>query len=143
MRGYFPACCVNAIACSQQTRRSGVSPAARSKTATSTGARESVTLRRPGAGNVRLLFVKSALAWPRSSGHDVYTYHTMKACAALGHDVSMALTEPPRPEAIEGLDLKALYRFDQVNGSAWQESSTWLQRRFRSFFGIPNAHLSG
>ena len=36
---------------------------------------------------MRLLFVKHSLVWPRSSGHDVHTFHMMKACAELGHEV--------------------------------------------------------
>ena len=92
---------------------------------------------------MRLLFVKSALAWPRATGHDVYTYQTMRSCSALGHEVSLALATEPKPEALQGLDLRALYRFDQPNGAAiWQEPSTWLQRKFRSFFGVSDQQLS-
>jgi hypothetical protein len=39
---------------------------------------------------MRLLFVKHSLAWPRSSGHDVHTFHMMKACGEMGHDVFLA-----------------------------------------------------
>jgi len=92
---------------------------------------------------MRLLFVKSTLGWPRSLGHDVHTYHTMKACAALGHEISLAVAVEPKPEALEGLPLSGLYRFGAVNGAAaWPESSTWLQRKFRSYFGVPEAHLT-
>jgi glycosyltransferase involved in cell wall biosynthesis len=91
---------------------------------------------------VRLLFVKSDLAWPRAKGHDVYTFHTIKACAALGHEVSLAVAAEPKPEALQGLSLKALYRFDQANGARWSGSSSWLQRKFRSFFGVPDGYLA-
>ena len=36
---------------------------------------------------LRLLFVKECLAWPRSSGHDVHTFHMMRALASLGHSL--------------------------------------------------------
>ena len=42
---------------------------------------------------MKLLFIKQSLSWPRSSGHDVHGFHMMKACAALGHDVSLATAE--------------------------------------------------
>jgi glycosyltransferase involved in cell wall biosynthesis len=90
---------------------------------------------------VRLLFVKYKLAWPRSSGHDVHTYNTMRACAALGHDVSLALAKPPQSEAIDGLNLRHLFLFDGTDAPLLDDRATWLQRKFRSFFGIPDAHL--
>ena len=44
---------------------------------------------------MRLLFVKDALAWPRSSGHDVHSYHMMLALTRLGHEVGLlTATEP-------------------------------------------------
>jgi glycosyltransferase involved in cell wall biosynthesis len=66
----------------------------------------------------------------------------MRCCAALGHEVSLALATEPKPEALQGLDLRALYRLDQANANGWRESSTWLQKKFRSFFGVPEGHLS-
>jgi len=92
---------------------------------------------------VRLLFVKTDLAWPRSSGHDVYTYYTMKACADLGHEVSLATAGEPIPQAIDGLTLTSRFRLD----SAGQKPSdplpgTRLQKRFRSFWGIPEERIA-
>jgi glycosyltransferase involved in cell wall biosynthesis len=93
---------------------------------------------------VRLLFVKWALGWPRAMGHDVHTYYTMRSCAALGHEVSLAVANEPKPQALEGLNLRALYRFDQPNGrtGGGHVSSTWLQRKFRSFFGVSEEQLA-
>ena len=44
------------------------------------------TVRRAATSRLtmRLLFVKHSLVWPRSSGHDVHTFHMMKACARTG-----------------------------------------------------------
>jgi hypothetical protein len=54
---------------------------------------------------VRLLFVKPSLAWPRSSGHDVHTFYTMKACAELGHEIGLVTSATPSSEAVAGLPL--------------------------------------
>ena len=82
---------------------------------------------------MRLLFVKRALAWPRSSGHDVYAYHAMKECAALGHEVSLAFGVAPAPEAVKGLRLANRYPFGGRDRSeTFGGRATWLQRRFRS-----------
>ena len=71
------------------------------------------TLTRPGSPSgtvwhMRLLFVKEALAWPRSSGHDVHCFHMMQALAALGHEVSLATVKPAAEEAVAGLPLRDL-----------------------------------
>jgi glycosyltransferase involved in cell wall biosynthesis len=92
---------------------------------------------------VKLLFAKHSLVWPRSSGHDVHAYYMMKACAALGHDVSLATTGDPSSQAIAGLPLRAQFRLDESGGNgAVPPSASWLQRRFRSFYGIPDARLA-
>jgi hypothetical protein len=92
---------------------------------------------------MRLLFVKNALAWPRATGHDVYTYHTMKACVALGHEVSLAVAAEPAPQAVEGLKLHAQYRLDAPQASSGPpRRATWLQRKFQSFFGTAESRLT-
>jgi polysaccharide biosynthesis protein PslH len=93
---------------------------------------------------VRLLFVKEALAWPRSSGHDVHCYHMMRALAALGHDVALATVHRPAEEAIRGLPLG---RYDclgdaaDLNGDTPPPQFTKLQEKFRSFWGIDTARV--
>ena len=90
---------------------------------------------------MRLLFVKHSLVWPRSSGHDVHTFHMMKACGELGHEISLATVVPPEPKAIEGLTLRHYVRLtapsDETSDSL---TSTWLQGRFRSFWGVDDLH---
>ena len=91
---------------------------------------------------MRLLFVKHSLVWPRSSGHDVHCYYTMRACAELGHDVSLATVVEPTSEALAGLNLTRHFRLHtdgSRNGAALH--GTWLQKRFRSFWGVPDDQL--
>jgi polysaccharide biosynthesis protein PslH len=86
---------------------------------------------------MRLLFVKRALEWPRSSGHDVYTYHTMKACAGLGHPVALATVNPPSDAATAGLVLDASFSLRPAAArTQGRLPSTWAQKRFRSFYGV-------
>ena len=88
---------------------------------------------------MRLLFVKHSLAWPRSSGHDVHTFHMMKACGELGHEVSLATVVPPEPPAVEGAAIREYVRLSApVDGDADADAlpGTRLQHRFRSFWGV-------
>ncbi len=91
---------------------------------------------------MRLLFVKHSLVWPRSSGHDVHTFHMMKACAELGHEISLATVVPPEPKATEGLTLRHYVRLTApIDDTGDSLESTWLQRRFRSFWGVDDLHV--
>jgi glycosyltransferase involved in cell wall biosynthesis len=92
---------------------------------------------------MRLLFAKHSLAWPRSSGHDVHTFNMMKACAELGHAVAVATVQEPARDALAGARLSAEYRLDAAapsNGTA--SCGTWLQRRFRSFWGVADGQIA-
>src|SRR5581483_5702280 len=91
--------------------------------------------------SMRLLFVKHAMAWPRASGHDVHAYHMIAACAALGHTVSLATSGPVPPAALAGLVLE---RHDVLDGAARGPAvgGSWLQRRYRTFYGIPDSRLA-
>lgn len=86
---------------------------------------------------MRLLFVKPSLAWPRSSGHDVHTYYTMKACAELGHEIGLMTSTPALPEATAGLPLAYSGCLDtgaDAKDTPIRFSS--LQERFRSYWGV-------
>jgi glycosyltransferase involved in cell wall biosynthesis len=91
---------------------------------------------------VRLLFVKHGLAWPRSSGHDVHTYYMMRACAELGHEVALATVETPSARALEGLPLFAHVALDAGGAAPAPCPGTRLQRRFRSYWGLPEARIA-
>jgi glycosyltransferase involved in cell wall biosynthesis len=89
---------------------------------------------------MHLLFIKEALAWPRTSGHDVHCYHMMRALGELGHQVALATVQPPGPAAIQGLDLA---HADHLDGDAPPDADgseapplSKLQERFRSYWGI-------
>ncbi len=91
---------------------------------------------------MRLLFVKHSLVWPRSSGHDVHTFHMMKACAELGHEVSLATVVPPEPPAVEGVVFKEKIRLSApLADGDLSLPGTWLQRKFRSFWGVEDHWL--
>lgn len=87
---------------------------------------------------LRILFVKENLAWPRTSGHDVHTYHMMRALAQRGHVVALATTLDPSPEAIRGLTLEFQRTLDSFPMPAAPPIPTLsrLQQRFRSYWGI-------
>jgi glycosyltransferase involved in cell wall biosynthesis len=92
---------------------------------------------------MRLLFVKHSLVFPRSSGHDVHTFYMMKACASLGHDVALATVSEPEGPALEGLPLRQRYKLDGRQLKVAPFASTWLQRKFRSYWGIEDAQIAG
>jgi glycosyltransferase involved in cell wall biosynthesis len=86
---------------------------------------------------MRLLFVKHQLVWPRSSGHDVHTFHMMKACGDLGHEVALATVVPPEPQAIEGAKLIERVRLSApLDNDVRPLPGTRLQHRFRGFWGV-------
>jgi polysaccharide biosynthesis protein PslH len=92
---------------------------------------------------MRLLFAKHSLVWPRARAHDVHAYYMMKACAAIGHQVSLATAIDPGGPAIDGLPLAALFRLDApANRKGGVTTSSWLQRRFRSFYGVPDSRVA-
>src|SRR5581483_2949465 len=92
---------------------------------------------------MRLLFVKPALMWPRASGHDVACYHMMKALADEGAEVSLATVAEIDPRAVEGLRLAHCEQLgnELPHGHQPQSRLTWLQERFRSFWGVSHAHI--
>jgi glycosyltransferase involved in cell wall biosynthesis len=91
-----------------------------------------------------LLFVKDALAWPRSSGHDVHCFYMMRALAEQGHEVALLTAAEPAPEAIAGLPLALRRTFGQVNGANGNGaplSLSRLQERYRSYWGVSPARI--
>jgi glycosyltransferase involved in cell wall biosynthesis len=85
---------------------------------------------------VRLLFVKEAMAWPRSSGHDVHCFYMMQALAALGHEVALLTAAEPAPEALAGLPLVLRRTFAEREDTHAPLNLSRLQERFRSYWGI-------
>ena len=95
---------------------------------------------------MRLLFVKEALAWPRSSGHDVHCFHMMRALAGLGHEVSLATVKRPADDAVAGLPLRTrvcLAEGAATDGAAEPLPLSRMQERFRSYWGIEPARIQG
>jgi len=91
---------------------------------------------------MRLLFVKPALVWPRTSGHDVQCYYMMKALAEQGAEVSLATVDATDPRAVEGIPLAHCAQLDTtMPPNANASSLTYFQERFRSFWGIDKGHI--
>ncbi len=91
---------------------------------------------------MRFLFVKDRLAWPRSSGHDVHSYHMMKALAALGHSLALATVDQPAPEAVSGLPLELCRILRQHDLDQCPSPLKGLAERFRSYWGIPAGRIA-
>src|SRR5262249_431621 len=92
---------------------------------------------------MRLLFVKPALAWPRTSGHDVYCYYMMKALAGLGAEVCLATVAELHPKAVEGFTPVFSGRLSDTlpPDARLAQTRTRAQERFRSFWGVSVAHI--
>ena len=93
------------------------------------------------SGAIRVLFVKPELAWPRTSGHDVYCYYMMKGLAALGAEVSLATVTEIDPRAIEGIALAHRARLSDATPAGTAMRLTWLQERYRSFWGVSHGEI--
>jgi polysaccharide biosynthesis protein PslH len=72
----------------------------------------------------------------------VHTYYMMKACAAIGHEVALATTIVPEPAAVEGLTLAAQYPLESARDGAGALPGSWLQKRYRSYYGISQARVA-
>jgi glycosyltransferase involved in cell wall biosynthesis len=93
---------------------------------------------------MRLLFVKTGLAWPRASGQDVHGFYMMKALGELGHDVALATVARPSRAAVEGLRLELEQSLGALDAHGESGAPlTWLQDRFRSYYGIDQKSIDG
>ncbi|MBL8865967.1 MAG: hypothetical protein JNK93_10460, partial [Planctomycetia bacterium] len=95
---------------------------------------------------MRWLFVKERMAWPRSSGHDVHTFHLMRALAARGEAVALASMAPVPPDAVAGGGFEAEYCFDERVPPHPAEAEFPLalsksQEKFRNYWGIDPARI--
>ncbi len=90
---------------------------------------------------MRFLFVKSRLAWPRSSGHDVHTFGMMKALTGLGHEVGLLTRDSTTAESIAGANVHFCKTFSELPTSRMELHMTRLQRRFASYWGIDDKHI--
>lgn len=93
---------------------------------------------------MRLLFVKERLSWPRSSGHDVHCYHSMRALSELGHQVGFVSLHEIDSQALAGANTEETfclqcYAPTSTNGHISQLSKS--QERFRSYWGIEKTHI--
>lgn len=92
------------------------------------------------------MFVKERMAWPRSSGHDVHTFHLMRALAARGEAVALASMAPVPSEAVAGGGFEAEYCFDErvpphPADAEFPLALTKSQEKFRNYWGIDPARI--
>ncbi len=92
---------------------------------------------------MKFLFVKSRLAWPRSSGHDVITYGIMKALGELGHSIGLMTRSTPLPEAIAGLPLEVQTTFNHPGSASQPLDLRRLEQRYCSYWGIDDQVIQG
>jgi len=88
---------------------------------------------------MRLLFVKDNLAWPRVSGHDVHSYHMLRALADLGHEVFLTTRSPASAAALHGLELQGTYSWESAAVGA--PVLTRWQEKFRSYWGVETSSI--
>jgi glycosyltransferase involved in cell wall biosynthesis len=90
---------------------------------------------------MKFLFVKRTFPWPRSAGGDVVTYQMMRHLQKLGHSMALLTMVPPDPKALEGIELEWQKLISDPRLQfplAHRRKMTWLQRRFTSFWGVPD-----
>src|SRR5262245_22975963 len=90
---------------------------------------------------IRFLFVKSQLAYPRSSGHDLRAFHMMRELANLGHSVGLVTRVRPTDDAVRGirLDFRTTLSERMVADHRTLSRLSWPQARFASYFGVSEA----
>lgn len=91
---------------------------------------------------MKFLFVKHALAWPRSAGHDVHGYYMMRALSEGGHTVVLATVAAPTSAALDGAGLERTYILDDVDAASDSIAVTRTQERFRRYFGIDTTRIA-
>ena len=90
---------------------------------------------------MRLLFLKTALHWPRTTGHDVHCFEMMRALAQLGHEVRLVTEAPPAAPALDGLTLAAVHHVDDLPPGPGGVRLSYFQDRFRQYWGIEAQRL--
>lgn len=91
---------------------------------------------------MKILFIKDRLAWPRSSGHDVHSYHMMAALARLGHEVSLATAVAAAEEAVAGLPLAHRLVLGEGRVDDERIRLSPAQERFRSYWGVDRGRIA-
>jgi len=86
---------------------------------------------------LRILFIKHALVYPRTTGHDIRCFEMLRAFHRLGHHVALATVAPSDLEALEEIGIPCFSLSDtSANGQHSKTALSYRQERFRSFWGI-------
>src|SRR5712692_4057672 len=93
--------------------------------------------------DVRLLFYKTDLAWPRISGHDVHAFNMMRAMSRLGARIGLVTLRAPSRDAASGLDLEMSVTLGESDVSPNGDVSplSGLEERYRSYWGVDTRHI--
>jgi len=90
---------------------------------------------------MRLLFYKPDFRWPRASGHDVHTYHMMRAMSRLGARVGVVSLSPPDPRTMAGIDLDLTAALSENASETAALQLRWREERYRSYWGVRPDHI--
>lgn len=91
---------------------------------------------------MHFVFMKSSLAYPRRSGHDVHCYSMMRELAAMGHSISLITDTPVTAEAIQGVECRHCQTFDEYGPVDRVVPLSKMQERFRSYWGVPERNIA-
>ena len=91
---------------------------------------------------MKFLFIIDKLGWPRISGPDVHGSQMMRSLANLGHKVSLGTQEVTSLEATNDIELHSSFIFGGIEKITTQVQETWLQRKYRNYWGVSDTSLA-
>lgn len=90
---------------------------------------------------MRLLFVKPSLLWPRSNGQDVYCFYMMKALVEQGAQVGLLTASVPTVRAVENIPISFFDQLQETHSPTDRIPLTRSQARFTNYWGINPGHI--
>ena len=86
---------------------------------------------------LRILFVKHALVFPRSTGHDIRCFEMLRAFHRLRHQVALATVVPSANQALEEIGIPCFTLPETSADRHYSKSALrYWQERFRTYWGI-------
>jgi polysaccharide biosynthesis protein PslH len=86
---------------------------------------------------VRILFIKHALVYPRTTGHDIRCFEMLRALHRLGHHVALATVAPSELHALEEIGIPCFSLSEPSADAQYSETALgYWQERFRNYWGI-------
>lgn len=91
---------------------------------------------------MKILFYKRGLAWPFQSGHDVHTFHMMRALGEAGHHVGLVTSKRIGDEALSALPLQFYQSLEsEPDQPAEPIPLRRFEEHFRSYWGVSHGHV--